>query len=493
MAPHMSESLEELSGGTERFLTELNRERLLVSIGTKGSPDSFSVFQRHAHLFDLFLISDLGEWRNRETGEEKKRLSYLQQFLQKSYPLAMVSDLSDLFEESEMKMLSAQSPPLQMISDGYYYARSQDREERKETWQQREQMLRILNPILEKRLSGLHKASRELGYKDLVDLSLEVRGLDLGWLTATLELILDRTEGLYLDMLESFLTESLSLDEVEQHDILHVLRGDEFVEMFPADQIWNSMSSALSGLGAELGVTGNLRLLSPGCGGPQALPVRVPNEVYLFIEPRGGYLDYLRHFGEAGKAIQMGGTSPHMRVEFRYLGDPAIPETFGLLLQRIISTRPWLEGKGGKEDIGKFKKLFYLHRIYELRRLAALLLYEMRVNMGSPSTADDMYASIMEDKLHFPHCREECLVDIITPFQSADRLRGFIFEAMLRKALLEKCGERWFSHPAARDMVSEMWSWGGRFGLDELANSIGYAELDIEPLVEEIEDRIRLL
>ncbi|NYT11454.1 MAG: hypothetical protein GKC03_02745 [Methanomassiliicoccales archaeon] len=489
----MSESLEELGGGAERFLRELNRERLQVSIGEKESTDSFSVFQRHAYLFDLFLISDLGEWRNRETGEKKKRLAYLQQFLQKNYPLAMVSDLSDLFEEKGTVKFSSCKPPLHTISDGYYFARSPDREERMGAWHQREKMLWILNPILEKRLVGLHKASRELGYQGLVDLSLEVRGFDIGWLTETIELILDRTEGLYLDMLESFLPDSLSMDEMKQHDMLHLLRGDEFTDMFPAGQIWNSLSSALSGFGANLGVIGNLRLLSPGCGGPQALPVRIPNEVYLFIEPSGGYLDYLHHFGEAGKAIQMGSTSPDMPVEFRYLGDPAIPETFGLLLQRIISTSPWLEGKGGKDDIVRFKRLFYLHRIYELRRLAALLLYEMRVNMGSPSTADDMYSSIMEEKLHVAHSREDCLVDILVPFRSADRLRGFILEAMLRKALLEKCGERWFSHPAARDIVSEIWSWGGRFGLDELANSIGYAELDIEPLVEEIEDRIRLV
>lgn len=489
----MSESLEELGGGLERFLKELNRERLLVSIGKRESTDSFSVFQRHAYLFDLFLISDLGERRNRETGETKKRLGYLQHFLQKDYPLAMVSDLSDLFEERGTELFSTSGIPLQMILDEYYFARSPNREERREAWLQREQMLGTLNPILENRLSGLHKASRELGYQSLVDLSLEVRGLDLRWLTETLELILDRTERLYKDMLESFLPDSVSLDEMEKHDMLHLLRGDEFTEMFPAEQIWNSMSSALAGLGADLGVTGNLRLLSPGFGGPQALPVGIPDEVYLFIEPGGGYLDYLRHFGEAGRAIQMGSTSPDMPVEFRYLRDPAIPETFGLLLQRIISTSPWLEGKGGKDDIVRFKRLFYLHRIYELRRLAVLLLYEMRVNTGSPSNAEDMYASIMEEKLHISHGRADYLVDILVPFQSADRLRGFIFEAMLRKALLEKCGERWPSHPMARDIVSEIWSWGGRFDLDELANSIGYAELDIEPLLEEIEDRIRLL
>jgi hypothetical protein len=489
----MGESLEQLGGGTERFLRELNRERLLVSMGRKGSTDSFSVFQRHAHLFDLFLISDLGEWRNRETGEKKKRLVYLQQFLRKNYPLAMVSDLSDLLEEKGAELFPTCGPPLQKISDGYRFARSPDREERREAWHQRERILGNLNPILEKRLIGLHKASRELGYQGLVDLSLEVRGLDLGRLTDTLELILDRTEGLYLDTLESFLPDSISPKDLEQHDMLHLLRGGEFKEMFPAEQMWNSISSALAGLGADLGVTGNLRLLNTGCGGQQALPVRIPDEVYLFIEPHGGYLDYLHHFGEAGRAIQMGSTSPDIPLEFRYLGDPAIPEAFGLLFQRIISTRPWLEGKGGNDEIGRFKRLFYLHRIYELRRLAALLLYEMRVNMGSPSTADDMYASIMEEKLHFSHSREDYLVEILVPFQSADRLRGFIFEAMLRKALLEKCGERWFSQPAASDIVSEIWSWGGRFGLDELANSIGYAELDMEPLAEEIEDRIHLL
>lgn len=490
----MSDTLEELESGLERFLKELNRETLLILLGDKVTPDSFSVFQKHSHLFDLFLISDLEESRARETGEQRKKLCQLQHFLRKNYPLAMVSDLSDHFESEVWNVFQTHRLAIRTLEDGYHFARSADREARRKTWQNRADRLETLNPLLEKRLGGIHKASRELGYQELSELALDVRGMDIAWLTEALDIILERTETLYRDMLEGFLEHmSLSLGEVEKHDILHLLSGLEFDHMFPPDQVWNEVSSAASGFGADLGVTGNLRLMSPGLGRSYALPVAVPEEVYLFIEPRGGYIDYLQHFGETGRAIQMGSISPKISMEFRYLVDPAVTESFALLQQRIISTRSWLEGRGDRAEISRFRRLFYLHRIYELRRLAALLQYELRLNSASLCDAEEMYRSIMDETMHFAHGGEECMLETMRPFHSADRIRGFIFEAMLRKALLENCGERWYSHPSARQTLSEIWSWGGRFSMGELANSIGYAELDIEPLVEEIEDRVRLL
>ena len=41
----MSDTLEELERGLERFLKELNRETLLTLLGDRATPDSFSVFQ----------------------------------------------------------------------------------------------------------------------------------------------------------------------------------------------------------------------------------------------------------------------------------------------------------------------------------------------------------------------------------------------------------------------------------------------------------------
>jgi len=143
--------------------------------------------------------------------------------------------------------------------------------------------------------------------------------------------------------------------------------------------------------------------------------------------------------------------------------------------------------------ISRFRRLFYLHRIFELRRLSSLLLYELRMNMSSISNARELHRSIMEDNMHFRYDGEDHFLEIVDPFRSADRIRGFIFEAMLRKALLEKFGEEWYRHPSTKDVLGELWTSGGRFGLGELSNCIGYAELDMEPLVEEIEDRIRLI
>jgi hypothetical protein len=490
----MSDTLEEIGCGLARFLREYNREMLRVSLGEKPNADRFSIFQKHAHLFDVFTISDLGEIRSRETGDSRRRTSNLERFLQKAYPMAMVSDLTDQVEEMGAEDAGICGPPLLSIADVYMVSREPDRDTRREGWTLREERLRNLNPVLDKRLSRLHKASRELGFDGLSALCLQVRGLDISWLSETLEIILDRTESLYLEMLDEFLEPlGIPLGELERHDVLHVLSGNEFDHMFPAEGTWYSLAQATEGLGTVLGATGPIRTRAPGCGTAHYLPVDVPEEVYLFMEPRGGFMDYIRHFGEAGRAMQTGAISPEMPAEYRLLGDPAASESSSFLMQRIISSRPWLKARGDDETIGRFRRLFYLHRVFELRRLASLLTYELRLNSSSLSDAKELHRSIMSENMHFQYGGEDHLMEIIDPFRSSDRIRGFIFEAMLRKALLEKFGEKWCIHPSTREILKELWTSGGKFGLEDLSNCIGYAELDMEPLVEEIEDHIRLI
>ncbi len=490
----MSGNPEEMVSGLEHFLREYRGEMLLISTGAKSSPDTFSIFQRHSHLFDVFSISNLGDSLSRETGDGRRRMCLIQRFLQRNYPQAMVSDHSDLFQEKGAAAFRTCGPPLRAMEDVFRASMEPNRGSRSEDWKLRNKMLRDLNPILEKRQSGLHEASMELGYGGLAELSLDVRGLDMRWLTETLDTILDRTEPIYLEMLDTFLEPmAISLDEVERHDVLHLLCGREFDAMFPSQRIWNSLSRAASGMGAALGASESIRLRNLGCGTAHFLPVEVPGEIYLFIEPNGGFVDYMRHFEEAGRAMQMGSISPEIPVEYRNLGYPVIQESSALLMQSIISTRSWLCARGDSTTVARFRRLFHLYRIYEIRRLASLLLFEMRMSTSSLTSIKNLHNSIMEENMHFPYRDEDFLLEIISPFSSADRIQGFIFEAMLRKALLEKAGEGWCSHPSTRETLKEIWLHGGRYGLPKLANYIGYAELNPEPLVEEIEDLAHLV
>jgi len=491
----MGQDPEDTSRDLERFLGDLHKELLQVVNGTKRFPDNYTIFQKYSHLFDMFLIAELGDQRTRETGEEKRRICYLHRFLQSNYPLFSVCELTDEFLEARSGIsIGSCTGQMAVPSSSYLMRGVKGREERASLWDQRCRALQDLNPVLEKRLIGIHRACKEMGYDALTDLSLSVRGIDSRWLASALNNILDRTEPLYIAMLEEFLEPlSISLDEAREHDILYLLNGEQFDHMFPMDETGNSLLSAIRGMGVDLEEIRSIKMGESMSQGAAFIPITVPGDIHLLSLPTGGYLDYISHFGEAGKALQSVSVSPDIPMEYRYLGDRAIPESFSLLFQRIISTRLWLESRGKNEEIHSFRRLFYLNRMYQLRRLASILQYEMRMDTCPLSDAEDLYRSIMEENMHFSHSPEAYLIDIHLPFRSIDRLRAFVFEAMLRNALLEKFGEQWSKDTGTMEMLREIWPWGGKFELDELANSIGYAELNMEPLVEELEDRIRLI
>jgi hypothetical protein len=103
----------------------------------------------------------------------------------------------------------------------------------------------------------------------------------------------------------------------------------------------------------------------------------------------------------------------------------------------------------------------------------------------------DEYKATLQKALKFKHTEKHYLEDVDDGFYCAEYLRAWIFEAQLREALVEKFGEGWFENEKAGDYLKELWSYGQKYKADELVQTIGYVELDPDPLLEEIELGLR--
>jgi hypothetical protein len=68
------------------------------------------------------------------------------------------------------------------------------------------------------------------------------------------------------------------------------------------------------------------------------------------------------------------------------------------------------------------------------------------------------------------------------PFYGTVFLRAWIFEAELRQNLEERHGRRWYSRPSAGGYLKDLWSFGYRYTVEELAKHIRLMELDLEPI-----------
>ncbi len=123
-----------------------------------------------------------------------------------------------------------------------------------------------------------------------------------------------------------------------------------------------------------------------------------------------------------------------------------------------------------------------------LRRYASKLIYETKLHTGTPGPEfQHIYKNCLQKGLGFKHSEKHYLEDVDDGFYCAEYLRAWILEGQLREALMEKFGDEWFADPRAGEYLRELWSYGQKYTADELVKTIGYVELDPEPMIREIE------
>ena len=111
----------------------------------------------------------------------------------------------------------------------------------------------------------------------------------------------------------------------------------------------------------------------------------------------------------------------------------------------------------------------------------ALQLHESQ----SADNMSEIYAETMRSYTGLQYQPESWLDEIPDEFESADYIRGWILECMLRQYLCSKYGKDWFRNRSAGGFLKEIWETGLLYSADELCREIGYSELDPQILAEE--------
>jgi hypothetical protein len=110
-----------------------------------------------------------------------------------------------------------------------------------------------------------------------------------------------------------------------------------------------------------------------------------------------------------------------------------------------------------------------------LRRYAAKLGYERRLHAADAdlSKMPDEYARRLSAAVHVDWPRETWISDVDPFFYAACYIRAWATERTLRAHLVEQFGERWFTEPAAGDLLKRIWSKGQRALAEELLDELG--------------------
>jgi hypothetical protein len=128
-----------------------------------------------------------------------------------------------------------------------------------------------------------------------------------------------------------------------------------------------------------------------------------------------------------------------------------------------------------------------LLRMFRIRRHTAGLSFALRLYGGqSLDNMSEIYAETMRSYTGLQYCPEAWLNEPLDGFESADYLRGWILECMLREYLRSKFGRDWFTNRSAAGFLKEIWETGQLYRADELCREIGFRELDPRILAEEL-------
>ncbi len=480
----------------ESFVRAVSQEVYENYAGLKEEMDTAAIYRQYAHLFSMELLEELRVRRRDASGDEARRLRLLQSALTDERLQDAVKELSDRRATEEAKRevrVNGETIPYRLAA--VKQQNEDDRTRRRRIFDARLGVIADLNGILTDRWNRLHKLAMELGYDHYAHLSADIKGIDFAHLQTILTRFLERTESLYRDGMEAMLKPlGLSLEAAEAHDINYLFRGKAFDANFRKEDAVPVLKRTLKVLGFDLDRQKNIRLDTEERPRKSArafcVALQVPDDVVLVTMPHGGHDDFSTIFHEAGHAEHFGNVKRTLPFEFRYLGDNSVTEGWAFVLEYITLDPEWLRQHVGMEDATAFLGFTYTYKLFFLRRYAAKLNYELILHTRGVDAMDTTYAHELRKALKYQVPPQYYLVDVDDGFYAAQYLRAWIFDAQVRAALREEFGDAWWTTTGAGAFLKRHWSTGQKFSVEELLEGIGYAGLDIDPFLEELETHL---
>ncbi len=348
----------------------------------------------------------------------------------------------------------------------------------------------VLNPLYDQTWRRQHELVGELGYPTYSELFSEVRAVDFGMLRGATQAFLQATEGLYQRTLDKVARARLGLsrEELEHSDLPFLVRAPDYDHIFASSRLLPTFDRTLQGLGILLAGQPNVHVDAEvrERKSPRAFcaPVRIPDEIYLVVMPKGGQDDFQALLHEGGHTEHFAHTRPDLPFEYRFLGDNAVTEGFAFVFDHLTLNPRWLETYLDYADSREYLTFANLVELYFLRRYAGKLAYEteFHVQTGPLDGMAERYNALLSQAVQIDVPAASYLVDIDDGFYVSNYLRAWMLEGALRMLLQDNYGMEWFLNPDAGEWLKKLWSTGQTYSADQLLLKNGGGRLDTRPL-----------
>lgn len=480
--------LDELDAEAEAFAGAVDREHYLNGSGQKDQLELAPIYDQHPRLFAGETVRELEHVdRNDERYAELRRLvveGYLDAAANELTEQVAARETADTVEwDGEQVPYRSLGPLIRNEPDH----RRRHRLERKLVLATSSQ-----NTLRERRWDVLYAKARELGYPHYRAMVEDVGRIDIGGLVEIVSRFLRETDTHYRTQLARHLRE-IGVDpaQAEKSDIAFLFREPEFDRYFSADALIDVYRNTVAGLG----LTGApqeriiLDVEKRPTKSPRAFcaPVRIPDEVFLVINPQGGEYDYGAMLHEGGHAQHFAHVDGSLPFALRGLGDNSVTEGFAFVLEHVMAIPSWLEQHLFFYEPDRYLEMQRFNRLYMFRRYAAKLIYESELHAGDNVRGwQKRYADLLTSATAVRYAPEDYLSDLDDAYYAARYLRAWIFDAQLRSMLRDRYGARWYASHDAGAKLAELWSHGQRYDAPALLARESLGPLDITPLMQEL-------
>ncbi len=478
--------------GIEQSTYDVETESRLARVGLKDGQDIAGILEKYAWLYNLETVRVAQEAYSSETDPaNQERLRRVYYYVLDGYVERQTAAMEDKvvsFEMGATVEVDGESIPYHNVRS--LMAREPDYDKRDRL---RDAMLGVVEQTNPDRMeivsTRLRTLSDEFGLYSYTAYNSEKKRLDYDLLSSRLQEFQTRTEKTYVELMGRWVEERIGrrLGEIGSNHFAFLSRLPQYDEYFSKENLIPAYERTLAGMGLDLQQQTNIRIDMEDR--PKKNPRAVcyapnpPAEVHLIIKPVGGLEDFASFFHEAGHAQHFGNVDPSLSYIDRVIGTSyALTEIYSFLMQFLTVNPAWLRDVAGlPEDVAR-EVVYYtkLSEFFMLRRYVAKLQYELGF-FEAPLNEDRnrvLYERTLSDATRFRYPRANFLNDMDSGYYSADYLRAWITEAMLRHHLEEQYGESWFANREAGEFLRGLWATGESKENEEIAQMIGYEPFD---------------
>jgi hypothetical protein len=494
-----SSSIEDTVRGIKESTYEIQTESRLAYGGIKREQNITAVLERYAWLYNLDTVRRVEEAYRGETDPENlERVRRVYYHLLGGYIGQQIAPLEDAlvsFEANATVEVDGESIPYHNVP--VLIAGEHDFERRDRL---RDASLGVIEETNPQRLEVLRTTlttlAGEFGYDSYTAYNAQKKRIDYGLLRSRMQDLLSETEETYAALMGRWTEEMTGRrpGEIGSHHFSYISRVPQYDEYFRRDRLLGAYQRTLSGMGLDPAAQKNIHIdtAERATKNPRArcYAPDPPEEVHLLIKPVGGLEDYMAFFHEAGHAQHFGNEDPTLDyVERAVSTSYALTEVYSFLLEHLTQNRVWLTTIAGLPEQTARGVAYHagLAELYLVRRYAAKLAYELDL-FEDPLVEGrnkELYTKTLAAATHFVYAPQNYLDDMDPGYYSADYLRAWITEAMLRRHLEDTYGEDWFARPEAGVFLRGLWATGEKEENEDVARMIDRDPFDSSFLVEQ--------